>query len=87
MLTRKTKKESESTPPQNIEIKSAVIVAPELANELFMILQELPIKYGNLVVPILEKLQKCPVANVKLDKPQKVEIPKVDSLDPKETEK
>ena len=85
MFAKKSKKESESTPPQNIEMKNAIVVPQELAQELFAVLNELPIKYGEMVVPIMAKIQKCHVANVKLDNPKKV--PPAPSAVPEKEEK
>ena len=47
--------------------ESALVMDKELTKDLMILLKELPIKYSNDVIPLIDRLNKSPRANVTLN--------------------
>jgi len=60
------KKKTEEVKTEVIE--SAFIVNKKLAVDIINAMLELPIKYSNLISPLIEELRKCPRGNITINK-------------------
>ena len=57
------------TKTEQIKVEKAFILTAKFGTKLFNVLNELPIKYSQSVVPLIDELQKSHRGDVTLNKP------------------
>ena len=55
---------NQTTQEQPQQYKDAFILTTEVGTQLFHLLQEMPIKYSNQILPLLRELEKAPRATI-----------------------
>lgn len=64
MTTKKQTTDPAKQAEQPKQFKDAFILEAELGQRLFLLLQEMPIKYSNQILPLLRELEQAPRATI-----------------------
>jgi len=67
--TKDKKDKAQLEQPKNLSFENAYVIDAKIGDQMRAVLGELPIKYSNLIGPIIDALAKSPRANVNLINP------------------